>query len=215
MIKHVIFDCDGVLVDTEIVAANRVTAVLKNHGIDMSMEYYINNYTGKLLSDIYRKLLDLGEAEVKQLVHETDHAIYEDLVPINGMQEVVAQIPHNKSVVSNSALWQVKKALAVTSLTSYFNSQFSAEMVKNPKPAPDVYLLAAETNNVQPGECLVIEDSISGVQAAVSAGMKVIGFTGASHIREGHDLKLKEKGAIETASSPDQLLLTIRGFIDN
>jgi len=215
MIKHVIFDCDGVLVDTEIVAANMVTKVLKDHGVEMSMEYYINNYTGKLLSDIYRNLLDLTEEEVKKLVYNTDHAIYEDLVPIKGMQNVVMSIRHDKTVVSNSALWQVKKALAVTNLTSYFINHFSAEMVDNPKPAPDVYLLAAKTNKVKPEECLVIEDSISGVQAAVSAGMKVIGFTGASHIREGHDSKLKEKGAIETVSSPNQLLQTINNYISN
>lgn len=215
MIKQIIFDCDGVLVDTEIVAANVMIKKLASYDIDITVNYYLNTYTGSTFSGIFKEnIKNLSPKELQKLVTDSEIAVYEELKPIKGMSDLVKSIKLPKAVVSNSYLWQVEKALTVTGLKDSMDFYCSSEEVKFPKPQPDVYLLAAERANCNPNECLVIEDSKSGVTAAISARMNVIGFTAGSHITPGHDQLLKEKGAIDTANSADQLLLLINKFID-
>lgn len=215
MIKQLIFDCDGVLVDTEIVAANVMVNKLALLDVNITVDYYLKTYTGSTFSGIFKEnLKGLSQSELKQLVIECEEAVYDELKPIEGMTSLVKSLALSKAVVSNSYLWQVEKALNVTGLKSYMDFYCSSEEVEYPKPKPDVYLLAAKRAHCEPHECLVVEDSKSGVTAAVSAGMQVIGFTGGSHIRPGHASALKEKGAIEIAESANQLLPLIENFIN-
>lgn len=214
MIKQVIFDCDGVLVDTEIVAAKVMVDKLSSMGVDITIDHYFKTYTGSTFSGIFRELLpQVPSDEIRTLVEYCEHSVYEKLIPIKGMPELVKMIKLPAAVVSNSYLWQVNKAMQTIGLDQTITSRFSSEMVAKPKPAPDVYLYAAEHLNSKPEECLVIEDSKSGVIAAVAANMQVIGFTGGSHIQPGHVNALKQKGAIETASSANQLLLLINEIV--
>ena len=215
--KQVIFDCDGVLVDTEIVAAEVTTKMFARCNVHISVEDYITMYTGKTISGLFTALLapeDLKRVDIKALAEECDQDIYNQLRPVAGMKEVVSAIQLPKAVVSNSRLWQVKKAVKHVGLEDAFNGNFfSAEMVANPKPHPDVYLHASQTLKVSPDQCLVIEDSKSGVKAAATAGMTVIGFAGASHIRNGHAEALIEMGAEKVAKSPDELQQLLNEYL--
>jgi len=213
MIKQLIFDCDGVLVDTEIVAARVMVSVLAEHNVQITVDHYLKTYTGSTFSGIFRSLLDTSDEKIRELVEYCEKTVYEQLVPIEGIKGVVDAIELPKAVVSNSYLWQVNKALQVTQLDDHFPQRFSAQQVEKAKPAPDVYLLAAQTTGFRPEECLVVEDSKTGVTAAHSAGMNVIGFAAGSHIQPGHAEALKEKGAILTVDSPKALLLAIKDFI--
>lgn len=214
--KQLIFDCDGVIVDTEIVAAEVTTKVFQRYNVHIAIEDYIKNHTGKTISGLFRTLLSpehLEQVDVKILAEECDQDIYNQLRAVEGMKEVVTSIDIPKAVVSNSRLWQVKKAIKHVGLEEAFNDRFfSAEMVANPKPAPDIYLHAAKSLGVAPEHCLVVEDSKSGVKAAVAAGMTVIGFAGASHIREGHGEALAELGAAKVAMNPQELKQMILGY---
>ncbi|ELR73495.1 hydrolase [Fulvivirga imtechensis AK7] len=215
--KQVIFDCDGVLVDTEIVAAEVTTKMFARCNVHISIEDYIAKYTGKTISGLFQSLLapeDLERIDVKALAEECDRDIYEQLRAVAGMKEVVSYITLPKAVVSNSRLWQVKKAVRHVGLEEAFGGNyFSAEMVANPKPYPDLYLYAAEKLKVSPDQCLVIEDSKSGVKAAATAGMAVIGFAGASHISSGHAEELLEVGAKKVAKNPDELLQLLNDYL--
>ncbi|MBL6449000.1 HAD family phosphatase [Fulvivirga sp. 29W222] len=209
MFKQLIFDCDGVLVDTEIIAAEVMTKAFTQFDIHITVEEYLTTYTGKTISSIFNSLLSpeqLQNISLKDFTHQCDVDIYNQLRPVKGMQKVVRSLPFPKAVVSNSSLWQVKKAVKHIGLEDIFNERlFSSEMVSNPKPFPDIYLHAAKNLGISPELCLVVEDSKSGVKAAVEAGMTVIGFTGASHIRNGHGEILLEIGANHVASSPEEL----------
>lgn len=214
MIKQLIFDCDGVLVDTEIVAATVMVNKLTGLGIEITVDHYLKTYTGSTFSGIFKEnLKDISANDLHELVSFCEKEVYASLKPISGMTDLVKKIAIPKAVVSNSYLWQVKQALEVTGLKNEMSFYCSAEEVDRPKPYPDVYLLAAERAGCKPEQCLVIEDSKSGVTAAVAAGMKVIGFAGGSHILTGHDLVLKEKGAIEVANSANQLLPIISSYL--
>ena len=209
MFRQLIFDCDGVLVDTEIIAAEVMTKAFAQCNVHITIEDYLSTYTGKTISSIFDSLLSpeqLQNMNVKEFTHQCDVDIYNQLRPVKGMQEVVRTLPLPKAVVSNSSLWQVKKAVKHIEMEDIFSGNFfSSEMVPNPKPWPDIYLYAAKTLEVSPEKCLVVEDSKSGVKSAVEAGMTVIGFTAASHILDGHAENLLELGASHVASSPEEL----------
>lgn len=208
MIKQVIFDCDGVLVDTEIIAAEIMVDLLSDLSIQIDTHQYIQEFTGKTFSDImqYFNVNSIPGKDIESLAKQSEHAIYDHLREIPGMPELVQSLDLPVAVASNSNLWQVKKALQFLQLEDTIGEAFfSAEMVASPKPSPDVYLLAAEKTGQAPAQCLVVEDSTSGVRSALSAGMEVIGFCGASHILPGHAEKLAELGASSIAHDAKEL----------
>ncbi len=208
MIKQVIFDCDGVLVDTEIIAAEIMVDLLSDLSIQIDIHQYIQEFTGKTFSDImqYFNVNSIPGKDIESLAKQSEHAIYDRLREIPGMPELVQSLDLPVAVASNSNLWQVKKALQFLQLEDTIGKAFfSAEMVASPKPSPDVYLLAAEKTGQAPAQCLVVEDSTSGVRSALSAGMEVIGFCGASHILPGHAEKLAELGASSIAHDATEL----------
>src|SRR5262249_26977037 len=118
-----------------------------------------------------------------------------ELRAIAGVADLLAALEMPRCVASNSHIDRVRHALTLTQLIGFFEPHlFSASMVAHGKPAPDLFLLAAKTLGISPEQCLVIEDSFSGVAGARAAGMRVVGFTGGGHCRPGHAERLRDAG---------------------
>ncbi len=200
-VKLTIFDCDGVLVDSEIISC-RVDAVeLGRIGHNITAEEVARRFIGSATMDMLRTLAAESDVPIPadfraHLSACTARALETDLQPIPGIHAALAGLGGAICVASNSSIKRVEKSLQVTGLYDHFSPNiFSAEHVEKPKPAPDVYHHAARSMSVLASECLVIEDSTTGVSAAVAAGMRVIGFTGGSHITAGHGDRLRAAGA--------------------
>ena len=202
MTKHILFDCDGVLIDTEIVAAEVVTNWLNSEGVDIDIETFISDYTGKTFTDILEilksKRLLASNIETKEAVIFMDEEIRRNMRPISGVDQMLANVPYTSSMVSNSAVDYVLEAIGLLKADHIFEKRvFSAEMVRKGKPDPAVYLLALETLGLNKNEVIVVEDSVAGVTASVAAGLKTLAFLGGSHVREGHAERLLACGANE------------------
>ncbi|MEL6650668.1 MAG: HAD family phosphatase [Bacteroidota bacterium] len=210
-IKHLIFDCDGVLIDSEILATRIILEELKAYDFEMEELAYSAKFSGYLTEEILRKLrtdyqLPLP-ADFRDLLHRRMEDAFETILePVTGMPELIASLPLPKNVVSNGDGEHVKRALKLTGLTSYFGKEiFSVERVEKPKPHPDLYLLALQNLERSVEDVIVVEDSGAGVQAAKAAGLTVIGFAGAGHVGEDHPEKLRSLGADHTAMDANEL----------
>ena len=210
MIKHIIFDCDGVLIDTEIVAADVVSAFLRSEQVQISKEEFITRFTGKTFTDIIELLKSDGalpkDFDTTAAVPVLDQEIRNNQRAIAGAPELLQRLSLPFSVVSNSAKDYVEEALEKLEVRQLVQDRvFSAEQVAKGKPSPMVYELALTTIGLHPENVLVIEDSHSGVVASTSAGIKTIGFLGGSHIRTGHKERLMALGCQQTVSSHTEL----------
>ncbi|QSE96605.1 HAD family hydrolase [Fulvivirga lutea] len=203
--KHIIFDCDGVLVDSEIVAAEVMAPVLSTFGLSITVKHYLANYTGKTFRHIFEQFKIDQRVDIDMLIKNVEERVYSDIRPVDGIVEVVKSIELPKSVVSNSGLSQIKHAVESVELSEQFLFQFSSSQVSMPKPSPEVYLYASKKLELKPQDCLVIEDSISGCTAALEAGMTVIGFCGGKHITPKHKVLLKELGVHDLALNSKEL----------
>jgi HAD superfamily hydrolase (TIGR01509 family) len=197
----IIFDCDGVLIDSEVLACRTDAACLAEIGIAMSAEEILDRYLGVSASDMFADI-ELHHGRVlppgfPQAVRGRIAAVFEtDLMPMEGIEAVLQVLPHRRCVASSSAPARVRQSLSLTGLLAYFEPHiFSATQVAHSKPAPDLFLFAAAAMQAAPETCLVVEDSVAGVSAAVAAGMRVIGFTGGGHCRPGHAERLRNAGA--------------------
>ena len=199
----VIFDCDGVLVDSEILASRVDSERLKSIGYDISVEEMSHRFAG-LTWDRISKLIeaDLGHSLPENFHSETDaeldHRLANELDIIPGVHEMLDRLDYQRCICSNSSPERLKTSLTRTKLYDRFRPYiFSAVAVgnKRPKPAPDVFLHGAAEFSVDPRETIVIEDSTHGIHGAKAAGMRVIGFTGGSHSWPGHADALTAAGA--------------------
>ena len=208
----VIFDCDGVLIDSEAITSRIEYQALRNSGCRMSMEDYLDRSLGVTEEDLLWKNIaaewnavlpdDFGD----RLREEICKALAEELRPIKGVKEALAALPYESCVASGATPERLRLTLGVTGLAERFEGRcFSGAMVARGKPAPDVFLLAADRMGFRPGDCIVVEDSINGVKAAVDAGMTVLGFTGASHCLPGLEGRLRELGCREIFSEMENL----------
>ncbi len=200
MIKHILFDCDGVLIDTEIVAAEVVTHWLNSEAVDIDIETFIREYTGKTFTDIINILKDNGslqpELDLTTVVPKLDGMIRDNQRPIDGVWDMLNSLSIDRSVVSNSAKDYVELALEKLKISHHFDGRiYSAEMVSKGKPDPAVYELALSSLSLIREEVIVVEDSVAGVTAAKAAGLRTIGYLGGSHIRDGHADHLLRAGA--------------------
>lgn len=198
----VIFDCDGVLVDSELISNQSDLDLLTTFGIHLELEDYMRRYVGKSARDTVAGIeaqtgLKLPEDFLERKQAHVLEAINRGLNPIAGISTVLEQLPYPRCVASSSTPQRIRFALRQAGLLGFFDDDaiFSATMVSRGKPAPDLFLLAAERMNTDPSRCVVIEDSLSGVQGAVAAGMRALGFVGGSHVRSGHAQILLEAGA--------------------
>lgn len=216
MIKHILFDCDGVLVDTEITAAQVMVEAMQKKGADISVDYYLQNLSGSTFSVILQTYFgnSFNGKEKKEFIHILEQKIVENVEAISGVTEMLESIALPKSIVSNSEIWQVKQEIERTHIDHFFTGHiFSSELVANPKPAPDVYNLAIQELSLNKEEILVVEDSLTGAKAVLAARLKVIGFSGASHILAGHNEKLLKLGVSEVASTMEELKQILSNLI--
>ena len=206
-----IFDCDGVLVDSEHLACASLAEVMTTLGHSMTADEAMLAFAGRSLKDVLaraERLLsrpipeDLGEQAAVQLMAR----FRRELQAVAGVKEAIAALPYRRCVASSSDPGRLTLSLDVTGLSALFgNNVFSAVEVANGKPAPDLFLLAARRLGEDPSSCIVIEDSVLGVEAAGAAGMAAIGFAGASHANQGLAERLAAAGAEPVIHSMDNL----------
>jgi beta-phosphoglucomutase-like phosphatase (HAD superfamily) len=209
-IDLVIFDCDGVLVDSELISIALIAELLESEGISLSVEEVGDRFVGRSHDFIMRSLhADFGPPSDAVRNFETTvlAAFPGRLQPVEGMHEALARIDTATCVGSNGALDRVRLSLGLTGLDAWFAEEhlFSAEMVPRPKPSPDLFLHAAHRIGVDPSKVLVIEDSVAGVTAAVTAGMWALGFVGGSHARPPLAVRLLDAGAHMVVDSAQQV----------
>jgi HAD superfamily hydrolase (TIGR01509 family) len=196
-----IFDCDGVLVDSEAIACRAVSEALHAIGFPLSAETVAERFVGIANKDMYAALeADWGgplrASFAAELVRHEAALFERELRRIEHVEWALARLPTAKCVASGSTPAGLSFKLRHTRLDSWFGGAlFSSTMVTRGKPAPDLFLYAAEQMKVSPRRCLVIEDSMPGIIAAKAAGMIAFGFAGASHCRPGHAEQLTAAGA--------------------
>jgi len=212
----VIFDCDGVLVDSEPLSLACLTAGLNRIGADIDFATVRARFTGTAMPSIMAHVArDYGvtapDGFVEAVKAETLALFDADLRAMRGVAEAVAAVGLPVCVASSSDPVRLRHSLTLTGLLPLFGDHvFSSAQVARGKPFPDLFLFAAERMGVAPAACLVIEDSVPGVTAARSAGMRVAGFTGGGHW--GHDpagAGLAEAGAARIFSDFSDLAAVI------
>jgi HAD superfamily hydrolase (TIGR01509 family) len=198
-----VFDCDGVIVDSEIIAAEVDAEFLTEAGYEITPAAVNRRFAGMTARDFGEIVVaemgrPLPEDFFARTKAEIDRRLASELKPVAGIREVLDRLDGPRCVCSNSASERLRISLQKTELYDRFAPHiYSAVEVgtREPKPSPNVYRYAIEEFGVPPREALVIEDSVSGVTAARAAGVRVVGFTGGSHTWPGHADLLTEAGA--------------------
>ena len=187
-LKLVIFDCDGVLIDSEIISAHALAAELKRLGLPIDLDFVLANFLGRSFPTVVAELRDRFGTQLEdgfeqiyraRLIGEFENRL--EVMP--GVQDLLEKLVVQSCVATSSSPARVRRSLEIVGLDSFFRERvFTASAVENGKPAPDLFLHVAEKMGCDPTDCLVIEDSIPGVQAALAAGMAVWHFAGGSHL---------------------------------
>ncbi|TNE50723.1 MAG: HAD family hydrolase [Bacteroidetes bacterium] len=217
-IQHLLFDNDGTLVDSEILAVRTMLHLIRSYGLDMTEQEYCAQFPGLKLLDILDILSNKYGLELPRNALEESRAAYvrifeQELQAVPGMQELFLRLKTPKSVVSNGSILHVERSLKYTKMHHALDGRiFSAEQVERPKPFPDVYRYALQELNLSAESVLVIEDSPVGVQAAKAAGLRVVGFLGATHIQQGHGEILARHGADVIVQNASDLLVQLEKF---
>ena len=205
MTKAIIFDCDGVLVDSEVLALEIELKSLKEIGLAFDLNAYQKRHLGTTSTEFFREV----EADYRA---KFDAPLPSDFRPkirdryrevfatrlraIPGVHDTLASLQAMLAVASGSSPEGLVQKLHQTGLSEYFGQHvYSSHQVERGKPAPDLFLFTAESLGVRPEACTVIEDSAKGIKAAVSANMRAIGFTGGGHCGPGHAESLLAEGA--------------------
>jgi len=213
----IIFDLDGVLVDSETLSCGRLQTLLAVHGVTMD------------LPEIYERFLGRGFHAVAEYLAATPSGLPADfrnrfetevnadfkqsLLPMPGIRDLLEALTVPFCLASSSSLARIRLSLSVTGLAKFFAGRiFASEMVSRGKPAPDLFLHAARTMGVEPKSCVVIEDSGPGIAAGRAAGMTVWAFTGGGHL-VGRDAarRLAASGAIRVFDKMDDLRRALTG----
>ena len=182
-----IFDCDGVLVDSEVIAHQTLLDAIAPLGLTIPLEESFALFSGRSLKDtlgIIEQLL--GRPLPGDFLDQSRRLLFgrfrQSLKPVPGVVDAISALPYGRCVASSSSFDRLRLALEVTGLAQLFGAHvFSATQVPLGKPAPDLFLFAARQMGAKPAHCIVIEDSMLGVEAGRAAGMRVIGFAGAGH----------------------------------
>jgi HAD superfamily hydrolase (TIGR01509 family) len=194
----IIFDCDGVLVDSEVLSCRCLSEVLAGYGIDLGLDQALELFLGRSMTAILDHYKTLDPEQFSAALRAGVRAAFlSALGPIEGVSSVLdgLQIPY--CVASSSDVDRVCFSLFLTGLAPHFDGRlYTSQMVERGKPAPDLFLYAADRMRADPRRTLVIEDSVSGVTAGKAAGMTVWGFVGGSHYqsRDGKAI-LSQAGA--------------------
>ncbi len=211
-IELLIFDCDGVLLDSELIACAADAEGLTEIGYRISTEEVVERFAGIPSEAMYATIeKQLGHAlpanfdgDIKRRVLEKYRT---DLCAVAGAAEVLSSLNIKKCVASSSEPAKLALGLIETGLFELLYPYiFSTKLVSRGKPHPDIFEYAADKMGVGATQCLVVEDSVAGVCAAKAAGMTCIGFTGGSHCPPNHHDRLLAAGAREVISDLSQLL---------
>ncbi len=187
----IIWDCDGCLIDSELIVSACVAGFFTNLGYPISTKDYAYRFAGKQIAKALAEIDDETGKDFssrfpwREFDVDVKRLIERDLKPIDGIEDVLAQLDLPMCIASGSCANRNERLLSQMGILSYFEGRiYSADQVEKGKPAPDVFLFAAQQMGVAPEKCIVIEDSPFGVQAAKAAGMDVFAYLGASHISE-------------------------------
>ncbi|MGH1402737.1 MAG: HAD family hydrolase [Alphaproteobacteria bacterium] len=220
----VIFDCDGTLVDSEYLNIKAIVSFLNDFGIhDYDIEYGLSHFSGFRFSAIIGKIAQetgftFPDNASKLYLSKVRALASTDMKRIENADKMVECASRNTKVcvVSNGERQNVLSSIHFAGLDTFFPDQnvISGLMAPNPKPAPDLFLLAAQQHDVSPHKCLVIEDSSAGVTGAHAANMDVWGFCGTHHAPKEHADALIKAGAEKTFLSMQDMIETFQSRLD-
>lgn len=195
-IDLVIFDCDGVLIDSENLSKRVLLSMLADLGVTVSDDYFDQHFLGQSFASVTSRVCEdysvtLSDHFRQDYLAALLQVFADELKPTVMLTEMLSSLNKPSCVATSSSPTRVEFALKKTGLSDYFAERvFTSSEVKNGKPAPDIFLHTASQMGVLPQNCLVIEDSQAGIQGALAANMHVIKYAGASH--------LKDKGVLPT-----------------
>ncbi len=214
--EAIIFDCDGVLVDSEVIHIATELEVLAHLGLVYERETYLTRFVGLSNADFHAELRSdyaklTGDEFPSNFGPQLDQIVWPrieaELEAIDGVADLVRAFGGKVAVGSSSPYQKLLKKLEIAGLQSLFAPHiYSADHVKAGKPAPDLFLHSAAQLDVDPGRCLVIEDSVHGVLAAIAAGMTPIGFVGGGHCDVGLEQRLLANGAQVVVAHHNQII---------
>jgi HAD superfamily hydrolase (TIGR01509 family) len=210
---HLVSDCDGVLIDSEAAALEALLSALQTRVGDRDrLHALIVPRLGLSIDILLLQIFDeigIADADPVELAGIrilVELACDRQLSLVPGVLQALSDIRLPMAVASNSSHARVHSALQHTGLSRLFGERiYTPDIVGHPKPHPAVYLAAADSFGVAPGNCIAIEDSVTGASAAVAAGMYVLGFTGGGHISAGQAGRLREVGVQATFDDMRQL----------
>ena len=186
----IIFDCDGVLIDSEILSCDALIASLAEHDIHIDRQFVFAHCIGHSFPTVLEEISRLSGRRLPKRLELTYRSTLlksfeKDLMPIAGVEEMLAALAIPYCIATSSGQERAERSLMAAGLSGLGAPIFTASMVSHGKPAPDLFLHAARSTGVAPGKCLVVEDSMPGILAARAAGMAVLRFTGGSHFKAG------------------------------
>ena len=217
----VIFDCNGVLVDSEPIAIAVLAAAFQRVGVPLPADVVAREFPGRRPADVFAAIERATGKKLppdfqSMVAAETLRRLRAELRPVPHVAHALSWVRGPKAVASASSLDRIRLSLDVTGLLRFFEPRlFSASDVRAGKPAPDLFLHAAARSRVEPAKCIVVEDSPPGIAAAVFAGMMPIGFVGGSHAsgRLAQDLmKAGARTVIADMRSLKGAILDLRGW---
>ncbi|MEO9517102.1 MAG: HAD family hydrolase [Paracoccaceae bacterium] len=182
-----IFDCDGVLVDSELISLGLLIDYCAAHGLQLDLKMACACFLGKPVADAAREAnrihgASVPDVDLVEFQREITAQFEKHLRPVNGISDVLSKLTNPKCVASSSNMERIELSLRLTGLESYFDGRlFSTDMVARGKPNPDVFLHAAQEMGFETSSAIVIEDSPAGLQAAKAANMKTIAYAGGNH----------------------------------
>lgn len=219
-IKLIIFDCDGVLVDSEYLAARHEARRYGEFGLEMSVGEFAGRFAGMTGEAIFEAIQQqlgrhLPGGLARDIERELDEVLDAEAEAVAGALAVLDRLDHPRCICSNSSADRLRRMLTRTGLYDRFRPfVYSARDLEPPapKPMPDIFLKAVGEFGVEPRQTVVIEDSVHGVVAAARAGTRVVGFTGGRHSYAMHGDLLSEAGAETVITSFSDLPATIEAL---
>ncbi|HTO85321.1 MAG TPA: HAD family hydrolase [Methylomirabilota bacterium] len=206
----ILFDCDGVLVDSEIVSFEVEAEALAELGAAVTARDLLGRFVGTSSAAMFATVarengIGLPPGFAERTTARCLAAFDARLRPVAGIAELLADLAGPRCVASSSDPPRIRHCLSLAGILHHFEPHiFSATQVRHGKPAPDLFLFAAERMGARPKRCVVVEDSVAGVTAARAAGMTVLGLTAGSHCLDGQADRLRQAGAAQVfASCPD------------
>lgn len=210
-IDLIIFDFDGVIVDSEYLYQKANIIALAEAGISIAEDELSHRFWGMDYPSILKNLREeFGAARTDifhQVIQPTAHKLFEDeLETLPHVVDYIEQTEYKYCIGSNSRQAIIQTKLQILAISHLFDGKyFGADLVAKPKPAPDLFKHCADKFNANPAHCLVIEDGVHGIESATKLGMTSLGFTGASHEINNHEQLLREAGAVAVFSDMREL----------